>query len=83
MPDTEIAAISIGITELIKKLGLNRKFAPLIAIGLSTLLALGDTWQNGGNYLHGFFRGILIGVTSTGLYAASKSMVRTTEKNKK
>jgi len=77
----EIAALAVGLTEMIKKLGLPHQFAPLLAVILSVGFSIFNTWNIGEyEYLTTTIRGLLIGITSTGLYAAGQNIVKPKEK---
>ena len=73
MNKAEIAAVVIGITEMIKKLGLPSKYCPAFAIIFAIVLSVGDAYHTGNETidLYGaIMQGLLIGVSTTGSYAA-------------
>jgi len=76
MNEAEIAAVIVGLTEMVKKFGLPSQYCPLIAVVIGIAVVVGEEVKNGGqDYYSAVFRGLLIGLTSTGLYATTDKMV--------
>lgn len=64
-----LLAIIIGLTEAIKRIGLKTKYAPLCAIALS----LGLTFVTMGATTESLIAGLVVGLTSVGLYSGVKT----------
>jgi hypothetical protein len=64
-----LLAIIIGLTEAIKRIGLKTKYAPLFAIALS----LGLTFVTMGATTDSLIAGLVVGLTSVGLYSGVKT----------
>ncbi len=76
MNEAEISAVVLGVTELIKKYGLPSKFSPLVALILSVGISIMEMLNAGGtDYYSTIMRGILIGIATTGSYAAVDRLV--------
>lgn len=74
MNEVEMGAIVVAITEIIKDLGMASKYCRIFAIVLGIAIAIVNEMQTGGaNYGGAALRGLLVGVTATGLYATAKS----------
>lgn len=74
LSETEVGAMVVGVTEMIKRFGMPSKYAPACAIVLSVLVSLLQSIESGISGLAlitPLMRGVMIGVTSTGLYAAT------------
>jgi hypothetical protein len=69
-----IPVILVGIMELIKLFGLPKRFIPYANAILSIALSVIYLYPN--NFKQGFFVGILIALTSMGLYNSSKSVIK-------
>ena len=92
MENVEIAAAVVGITEVVKKIGLPAKYCPAFAIALGAILALlaEITYGNSPIGIMGFvsayfwaiIRGAIIGTTATGLYAVGGGVVDKVRNNK-
>jgi hypothetical protein len=61
----------IGIAELLKKIGFNSKFIPVVnvVLGLVAGVAL-----NPGDILAGIFTGLAVGLSAGGLYSGTKNV---------
>jgi len=74
-----LIAFTVGITEVIKRLGLPSKFSPLVSlivgIGLA-ILALTDTMTNK------IITGIMCGLSASGLYSGANSTIKEITKPK-
>lgn len=76
MNDVEIATVIVGITEVVKKLGLPSQYCPALAVVLGAGIVMFDDYKNGVTDIYSsIIRGIIIGTTSTGLYAAADKMI--------
>lgn len=64
-----LLAIIIGLTEVTKRLGLKSKYAPLVAI----VLSLGLTFLTMGATKETLIAGLVVGLTSVGLYSGVKT----------
>lgn len=74
----EIAAIAAGFTEIAKSFGLPHKWSPIVAIGIAILFSLLEVYRigYGGDYIDAALSGMVIGLTTTGLYKAGKEMTK-------
>ena len=71
MNEAEISAVVIGITEIVKNLGLPSKICPLFAVCAAIGFTILTEVQNGGtDYTGAALKGLLIGTTTTGGYSA-------------
>lgn len=79
MNETEIGAVIVGITELLKSFGLPSKLCPAAAIIIGGIIGVAEETRTGGeiDFYAGSMRGLLIGATTTGLYAATDKMIKT------
>ena len=70
-----IVPLIIGMVSLINQLGINKKYAGLVAwvIGLALGLAYGLT-EGGWSVLESIIIGSAVGVSATGLYSAQKNV---------
>lgn len=76
MSDAEIGGVIVGLTEVIKNLGIPSKYCPAIAVLLGVGLAVYDGYTQGQtDYVAMVIRGVVLGATTTGLYAATGNMV--------
>lgn len=64
-------AIVIGLTEVVKRLGLPKKFIPAFAV----LLGAGISMATGGVTTTAILGGIIVGLTSQGLYSGTKATI--------
>lgn len=65
----------IGIVQAIKTLGMQDKYAPILAIAIGiTLSILVDGVTN--LWTHNLLGGILYGLSSVGLYSSAKTIIR-------
>jgi hypothetical protein len=60
----------IGIAELIKKLGFNPKFIPIINLALGLVAGIG---LNTEDIVKGIFVGLAVGLSASGLYSGVKN----------
>ena len=63
----------IGLAEVIKKIGLNSKFIPLVNLILG--LIAGIIFLNPGDIKAGIIQGLFIGLSASGLYSGVKNTV--------
>jgi hypothetical protein len=75
---TSLVAIVIALTQIIKDLGINSKFAPVISLVLGIL---GGTFFIEGDIQYRLMSGILMGLSSSGLYDVGKIPTRIGRKN--
>jgi len=79
--EAELGAAVLGLTEIVKNFGLPRKWVPVFAIALGVAISMIDAYRSGANdWFVAVVRGIVVGATTTGLYAAGKSFVRSAKK---
>lgn len=64
----------IGISEVIKKIGFNQKFIPVVNLILG--LAAGIIFLNPGDIKAGIIQGIFIGLSASGLYSGTKNIIQ-------
>lgn len=69
---TIIVAVIVGVTEIVKGVGLPSKYAPLIALGLGLTASFGTD----GFTTVSAFTGLVYGLTASGLYSGAKALVR-------
>ena len=84
MNDAEIAAVLVGGTEVVKMFGLPARFAPGFAILLGALLGGVEAFIQGGGQTDvygGVLRGVIIGTTTTGIYAVTDKMISKSTQN--
>lgn len=58
----------VALTNLAKRTGLPSKFAPLVSVLAGVAVACGDAYSTGAGYLDAVARGIVLGLTASGLY---------------
>lgn len=58
----------VALTNLAKRTGLPAKLAPLISVLAGVAVACGDAYSTGSGYLDAVARGIVLGLTASGLY---------------
>ncbi len=76
MNDVELMGAVVGITEVVKNLGLPSKFCAPFAILLGVGLAVvAEIIYGGGNYFRALVRGIIFGTTATGIYSVGGKVV--------
>ncbi len=85
MTEAELGATIVGITEMAKYVGMPAKYCPGFAIILAIGLSVYDQYTKGaGDYVSAVLRGIVVGTTTTGLYAAGTNVLeKATVKAKK
>jgi len=70
--DIAIIPIIIAIVELFKRLGLNQKYAPVIAVVLGIIF--GFVYLAPGDPAKAFLLGLVAGLSATGLYSGAKNV---------
>ena len=58
----------VALTNLAKRTGLPAKLAPLVSVLAGVAVACGDAYSTGSGYLDAVARGIVLGLTASGLY---------------
>lgn len=58
----------VALTNLAKRTGLPAKLAPLVSVLAGVAVACGDAYSTGSGYLDAAARGIVLGLTASGLY---------------
>ena len=58
----------VALTNLAKRTGLPSKLAPLVSVLAGVAVACGDAYSTGAGYLDAVARGIVLGLTASGLY---------------
>lgn len=83
MNEAEMGAVIVGITELLKSFGLPSKFCSGAAIIIGGVIGVAEESRTGTeiDFYAGIMRGILVGATTTGLYAATDKMIKTSKVN--
>lgn len=79
--ETIIIPIIISIVELVKGLGLPKKFSALSAVVIGILI--GVFYVVPGNLKHGLFKGVIYGLMAAGLYSGTKNTVEEIKLQKK
>lgn len=76
--DVAIIPLIIGVTELVKKLGLPNKFAALLSAVLGVLIGL--VYVAPENPPEGILVGLSMGLAASGLYSGTKNTVEGVKK---
>ena len=58
----------VALTNLAKRTGLPSSLAPLVSVLVGVAVACGDAYSTGSGYLDAVARGIILGLTASGLY---------------
>lgn len=58
----------VALTNLAKRTGLPSSLAPLVSVLVGIAVACGDAYSTGSGYLDAVARGIILGLTASGLY---------------
>lgn len=58
----------VALTNLAKRTGLPSRWAPLVSVMVGVAVACGDAYSTGSGYLDAVARGIILGLTASGLY---------------
>lgn len=68
-------AIVIGLAETIKRLGLNKRYIPLVDIFLGVVLGVSVNLMEHKGIMDGILQGIIVGLSACGLYSGSKNII--------
>lgn len=58
----------VALTNLVKRTGLPSRWAPVVSVLVGVAVACGDAYSTGAGYLDAVARGIILGLTASGLY---------------
>ena len=58
----------VALTNLAKRTGLPSRWSPLVSVMVGVAVACGDAYSTGSGYLDAVARGIILGLTASGLY---------------
>lgn len=58
----------VALTNLAKRTGLPSRLAPLVSVLAGVAVACGDAYSTGSGYIDAVARGIVLGLTASGLY---------------
>lgn len=58
----------VALTNLAKRTGLPSRWAPVVSVLVGVAVACGDAYSTGAGYLDAVARGIILGLTASGLY---------------
>ena len=72
----KLALVTLAITELAKTGVKKKKILPWLAIAIAIAVSLLWVWKNGGNTTGALWRGLGIGIITTGLYKAVKAYIK-------
>lgn len=64
--------IIVGIVEILKRLGLKEKYAPLASLACGLILAV--IYASEGSLKKGILQGIYFGLSACGLYSGAKNV---------
>ena len=67
-----LVAIIVGLNEIIKKLGVNEKFIPVVSL----VLGLGAGYLVGTDVKEIIVLGLMMGLSACGLYSGTKNVVQ-------
>lgn len=73
LTQTMAVAIIMGLAQVIKGLGLNNKFIPIVDIVLGVILGL--VFFAGQGIQYGIVIGIILGLEACGLFSGSKNVI--------
>ncbi len=65
--------IILGGVEVLKNIGLSKRFCPLAAVTLGIIL--GAIYLGEGDLKQGILKGIYIGLSSVGMYSGTKNLI--------
>lgn len=75
--------IILGLVQLAKMFGLKEKYAPLLAVVLGELFSLGLHFYSDRTWYIAVIGGLVIGLSSIGLYSGTRETVQAFRKTKK
>lgn len=78
LTQTIAVAIIMGLAQIIKQLGLNAKFIPLIDVALGIIL--GIVFFAGQGIQYGIVIGIILGLEACGLFSGGKNVITAVKK---
>lgn len=67
-----VIPIIVGIVEMMKKMGLPGKYSPIVSI----VLGIGGIFLLGGFSVESGLRGLVFGLSASGLYSGSKAVLK-------
>lgn len=68
--------ITIGLVEMLKRIGFPEKFLPLVSILFGIGFAVGSVFFTGGlGIFEAITQGLIIGLSAVGLYSSTKNVV--------
>ncbi len=88
MPDIEIVggisaiAFIIGLLEFLRKVGLNKKYLPFLALAFGLLTAVGYYYYSGTTWFEAIIIGVMLGLCATGVCYGSREMANAFRKPK-
>lgn len=65
-------ALVMGLVKALREVGLPSKFAPLTSVGIGIVFGLIIAFESGRPYIAGVVIGIMLGLSSCGLYDVGK-----------
>lgn len=68
-----LVGVIVGLVEIIKRSGVPDKYSPIVAIFLGVIS--GVLYLSPDNYLNGVLQGIILGLSSVGLYSGTKNLI--------
>ncbi len=73
-----IVPVILGIVEMLKRLGMNSKWAPLASVGIGVLLMLAGTtaeaYPGFAPWIIAIIVGLVLGLAASGLYSGQKKL---------
>ena len=76
--DVALVPITLGVTEVVKGIGLPSRYAPLVSLGVGIVLGVATTPEN---RLKGILTGMAVGLSASGLYSGTKALTKGGEKD--
>lgn len=71
-----LLGVTIGLVEVVKRLGLNSKFAPVVSIIVGLALSILAFYLKGTELLTTIFAGLIVGLSSVGLFSSVKNVAQ-------
>ncbi|WP_069997139.1 hypothetical protein [Cellulosilyticum sp. I15G10I2] len=65
--------IILGVVEVLKNVGLPKRFCPLVAVAIGIIL--GGIYLGSGDIKQGVLKGIYMGLSSVGMYSGAKNVI--------
>lgn len=69
-----LIGVIVGLVEIIKRSGVPDRYAPIVSIILG--IVAGVLYLTPEDYLYGVLQGIILGLSSVGLYSGTKNLVQ-------